>query len=235
MVRARARYDQRPALTAEPWWPAEACRLTLARAARNGQRLQSLLGPRSTCGQRLKVSTPGRRVDAMRSRKDRHSTPAACSMRHISRVSGANRLAACRVGVVAFGATGLPLPMIRVGGQTRPPIAVHGRDRLSTVADAPRSAECQLSDGGARLVPKHTQPPSTHPPVMTVPLRPEETQPPVEVGPSIGLDGEPETPRGIRPPSRLVPSRRSPRGCRRSIDSVSPSRRRGTLLEPRPW
>ena len=116
-VRSRscsARYDPRQALTAEPWWPAEACRLTLARAARNGQRLQSLLGPRSTCGQRLKVSTPGRRVDAMRSRKDRHSTPAACSMRHISRVSGANRLAACWVGVVAFEATGSPLPMVRV-------------------------------------------------------------------------------------------------------------------------
>ena len=119
--------------------------------------------------------------------------------------------------------------MVRVVGQTRPPIAVHGRGRLSTVADAPRSAECQLSDGGARLVPKHTQPPSTHPPVMTVPLRPEETQPPVEVGPSIGLDGEPETPRGIRPPSRLVPSRRSPRGCRRSNDSAySRPLRRGT-------
>ena len=87
MVRARARYDQRPALTAEPWWPAEACRLTLARAARNGQRLQSLLGPRNTCGQRLKASAPGRRVDAMRSRKGRHSTPAARSRRHIRRVS----------------------------------------------------------------------------------------------------------------------------------------------------
>ena len=54
---ARARYDPRQALTAEPLWLAEACRLTLARAARDGQRLQSLLGPRNTCGQRLKVST----------------------------------------------------------------------------------------------------------------------------------------------------------------------------------
>ena len=133
---ARARYDPRQALTAEPWWPAEACRLTLARAARNGQRLQSLLGPRSTCGQRLKVSTPGGRVDAMRSRKDRHSTPAACSMRHISRVSGANCLAACRVGVAAFGAAGLPLPMVRVGGLTRPPMVSHGQERLATVAGA---------------------------------------------------------------------------------------------------
>ena len=72
---ARARYDPRQALTAEPLWLAEACRLTLARAARDGQRLQSLLGPRNTCGQRLRASTPGRRVDAMRSRKGRHSTP----------------------------------------------------------------------------------------------------------------------------------------------------------------
>ena len=42
---------------------------------------------------------------AMRSREERPSTPAACSRRHISRVSGAKCLAASRVGVVAFGAT----------------------------------------------------------------------------------------------------------------------------------
>ena len=29
-----------------------------------------------------------------------------------------------------------PFPMVRVGGQTRPPIAVHGRERLLTVAGA---------------------------------------------------------------------------------------------------
>ena len=45
---------------------------------------------------------------ALRSREERPSTPAALSVRHIRRVSGANCLAASWVGVAAFGATRLP-------------------------------------------------------------------------------------------------------------------------------